>query len=91
MVAADADLVSRVTPLGDRRDVAVGVETWWMARRLGVRGGVRRSTIGESSAAATAGVSAGLTAGMLIEAHARVRADRKSADGASAPRRVLRS
>ena len=70
MVAADADLVSRVTPLGDRRDVAVGVETWWMARRLGVRGGVRRSTIGESRAAATAGVSAGLTAGMLIEAHA---------------------
>ena len=70
MVAADADLVSRVTPLGDRRDVAVGVETWWMARRLGIRGGVRRSTIGESRAAATAGVSAGLTAGMLIEAHA---------------------
>ncbi len=70
MVAADADLVSRVSPLGDRRDVAVGVETWWMARRLGVRGGVRRSTIGESRATATAGVSAGLTAGMLIEAHA---------------------
>ena len=70
MVAADADLVSRVTPSGDRRDVAVGVETWWMARRLGVRGGVRRSTIGESRAAATAGVSAGLRAGMLLEAHA---------------------
>ncbi len=70
VVAADADLASRATPFGDRRDVAVGVETWWMARRLGVRGGLRRSTIGDSRAAATAGVSAGLRAGMLIEAHA---------------------
>lgn len=70
VVAADADLASRTTPFGDRRDVAVGVETWWMAERLGVRGGVRRSTIGESRAAAAAGVSAGLKAGMLIEAHA---------------------
>lgn len=70
IVAADADLASRVTPFGDRRDVAVGVETWWMAQRLGVRGGVRRSTIGESRAAATAGISAALKAGMLIEAHA---------------------
>ena len=70
MVAVDADLVSRVTPLGDRRDVAVGVETWWMAQRLGVRGGMRRSTIGESRAAATVGVSAGLRPGMLVEGHA---------------------
>ncbi len=70
VVAADADLVSRVTPFGDRRDVAAGVETWWLAQRLGVRGGVRRSTIGASRAAATAGISAGLKAGMLIEAHA---------------------
>ena len=75
VVAADADLASRVTPFGDRRDVAVGVETWWMAQRLGVRGGVRRSTIGESRAAATAGVSAALKAGMLIEGHARVRSE----------------
>lgn len=70
VVALDADLLSRATPLGDRRDVAVGVETWWMAQRLGLRGGVRRSTIGDSRGAATAGVSAGLRAGMLIEAHA---------------------
>jgi hypothetical protein len=70
VVSADADLVSRVTPLGDRRDVAVGVETWWMAQRLGVRGGTRRSTIGESRAAITAGMSAAVRSGMLIEAHA---------------------
>jgi len=70
VVAADADLVSRATPFGDRRDVAIGVETWWMAQRLGLRGGVRRSTIGDSRAAAAAGMSAALRPGMLIEAHA---------------------
>jgi hypothetical protein len=69
VVALDADLVSRVTPFGDRRDVAVGVETWWLAQRLGVRGGMRRSTTGESRAAAAVGVSAGLRPAMLIEAH----------------------
>ena len=69
MVSVDGDLTSRATPSGDRRDVAAGVETWWRERRLGLRGGVRRSTIGASRAAVAAGVSAGLTPGMLLEAH----------------------
>ena len=70
VLSADADLASRVTPFGDRRDVAMGVETWWLAQRLGLRGGVRRSTIGESRTAAAVGASAGLNAGLMIEAHA---------------------
>ncbi|HJU41627.1 MAG TPA: conjugal transfer protein TraF [Vicinamibacterales bacterium] len=69
MVSVDGDLTSRATPLGDRRDVAAGVETWWRDRRLGLRGGVRRSMIGASRAAVAAGVSAGLRPGMLAEAH----------------------
>jgi hypothetical protein len=69
MVSVDGDLTSRATPIGDRRDVAAGVETWWRDRRLGLRGGVRRSTIGASRAAVAAGVSAGLTPGTLVEAH----------------------
>ena len=69
MVSVDGDLTSRATPSGDRRDVAAGVETWWRDRRLGLRGGVRRSTIGPSRAAVAAGVSAGLTSGTLFEAH----------------------
>jgi hypothetical protein len=72
MVSVDGDLTSRVTPVGaggKRRDVAAGVETWWRDRRLGLRGGVRRSTIGEARAAVAAGVSAGLTPRMLLEAH----------------------
>ena len=79
IVAVDGDLMSRVTPTGDRRDVAAGVETWWLSQRLGVRAGVRRSTVGEARGAVTAGVSAGLTAGMLLEAHvARGQADERT-------------
>jgi hypothetical protein len=69
IVAADADLAARVTPFGDRRDVAVGIETWWMAQRLGVRGGARRSTIGDSRAAITGGVSYAARPGMFVEGH----------------------
>lgn len=69
LFSVDGDLTSRATPFGDRRDVAAGVETWWRDRRFGLRGGVRRSTIGASRAAVTAGVSAGLTRGMWLEAH----------------------
>ena len=71
--------MSRPTPAGDRRDVAAGVETWWLNQRLGLRGGVRRSTIGEARAAVAAGISAGLTPGMLLEAHVvRGQADERS-------------
>ena len=66
----DADVMSRSTPAGDRRDIAAGVETWWMSQRLGLRGGWRRSTIGDARAAVAAGISAGLKPGMLVEAHA---------------------
>ena len=69
IVSADADLIARAAPNGDRRDVAAGVETWWMSQRLGLRGGVRSSTIGGARAAVAAGVSAGLKPGMLLEAH----------------------
>lgn len=69
VVSVDGDLMSRATPAGDRRDIAAGVETWWMSQRIGVRGGVRRSTIGEARAAVAAGISAGLKPGMLVEAH----------------------
>jgi hypothetical protein len=67
IVAVDGDVLARSAPGGDRRDVAAGLETWWMHQRLGVRGGVRRSTIGDARAAVAAGISAGLTPGMLVE------------------------
>jgi hypothetical protein len=69
IVSFDADLKDRITPLGDRRDVAAGLETWWRQQRLGVRGGWRRSTIGDGRAAVAAGLSAGLKPGILLDAH----------------------
>jgi hypothetical protein len=69
IVSVDGDVLSRPTPAGDRRDVAAGLETWWMSQRIGVRGGVRRSTVGDARAAVAAGISAGLKPGMLVEAH----------------------
>jgi hypothetical protein len=78
IVSVDGDVTSRRTPSGDRRDVAAGVETWWWAQRLGLRGGVRRSTIGDGRAAAAAGISAALGASMFVEAHVvRGRADER--------------
>jgi hypothetical protein len=79
IVSVDGDLTSRPAPSGDRRDVAAGVETWWRNQRLGLRGGVRRSTIGDARGAVAAGISAGLTPGMLLEAHVvRGHADERS-------------
>ncbi len=70
VVSADADLTSRASPSGDRRDLAAGVETWWLQRRLGVRGGVRGSTLGEGRMVVATGLSAAIASGIYIEAHA---------------------
>ena len=68
VVAVDGDLATRVTPTGDRRDVAAGVETWWLARRLGLRGGVRSSTEGNARPVVSAGASA-LLVGLYLEGY----------------------
>ena len=68
VVAVDGDLMNRATLTGDRRDVAAGVETWWLGRRLGVRGGMRGSTVGDARAVLSAGAS-GQLAGMYLEGY----------------------
>jgi hypothetical protein len=67
IVSIDGDLTSRATPFGDRRDVAAGVETWWLDRRLGLRGGVRGSTVGETRGAVAAGASWAVGSSMFVE------------------------
>jgi hypothetical protein len=68
-VSLDADLLSRPTAFGDRRDVAVGVETWWRERTLALRTGTRRSTLGAARAAITGGISYALRPSISVEAH----------------------
>lgn len=79
VVSFDADL-TRVDDLdGERRDVAAGAETWWLRRRVGVRGGWRASTVGDARPIGTAGISIAARSGIFVDAHiARGRNDRQS-------------
>lgn len=54
----------------ERRNVAAGVEQWLMNRRLGVRAGVRASTLGDSRAVVTGGASVMVRPSMFVEGHA---------------------
>ena len=72
IVAVDSDVTTQRSPNGDRRDLALGVETWWKQQRFGVRGGVTRSTVGDARAAVSSGVSAAMTTGMYVDAHATI-------------------
>lgn len=68
-VSMDADVTARVTPFGDRRDIAAGLETWSPDRRLSVRGGLRRSTIGAARTAVAGGASWAVRPTMFVEGH----------------------
>jgi hypothetical protein len=68
-VSVDADVTARVTPFGDRRDIAAGLETWSPDRRLAVRGGRRRSTTGAARMAVAGGASWAVRPTMFVEGH----------------------
>jgi hypothetical protein len=69
VVAVDADLTTTDTPLGERRNIAAGVERWWLTtrRRMGLRGGARVSTVGDARPSVAAGGSLSVWAGLLAE------------------------
>ena len=69
VVSADADLTRKPGLTGERRDIAGGVETWWLQQRLGVRGGVRGSTVGDARPVVAGGVSAAIRPGVFVDAH----------------------
>lgn len=69
-IAADADLMTTSTAVGDVRHVAVGAEAWLLNNRLGVRGGVSANTIGETRPAGSAGVSVAVTRSFHVNASA---------------------
>jgi hypothetical protein len=63
-VAADADLTTTSTAVGDVRHVAGGMEFWTGKGRFGARGGVSANTIGATRPAASGGLSLSLTRGL---------------------------
>jgi F plasmid transfer operon, TraF, protein len=67
VVAIDTDLDRERTPLGDRRDIAVGGERWFKARRIGVRGGFSASTAGDARPALSGGASVAVASGFWVE------------------------
>jgi len=77
-VACDADLTRERTPIGDRRELAVGVERWIHSRRVGLRGGLHVSTVDDARPAAAGGASVMLSGGLWVEGQAFGGADRAS-------------
>jgi hypothetical protein len=68
ILAFDAD-ITRVNAIdGERRDVAAGVEHWLARRMIGVRGGVRASTVGDQRWMFSGGGSVALRPGIYVDA-----------------------
>jgi hypothetical protein len=69
-VAVDADLTRVDSALGERRNVAAGVERWLLGYRLGFRGGVRINTVGgDTQPVGSLGATLHLTPTFAVDAH----------------------
>jgi hypothetical protein len=66
--AVDADLTAVADSGGDRRDLAAGGEWWVRNRRVGIRGGVRASTLGDARVVVNAGGSFAVRSGTYVDA-----------------------
>ena len=66
-LSADLDLTRVRTAVGERRDLAAGVEGWMAGRRVGLRGGVTTNTLARRDASLSAGASLGLTRRMFVD------------------------
>ncbi len=71
-LTADADLTRALDLTGPRRALAFGAEQHLWQRRVGVRGGVRLSTVGEARPALTAGASAAIRTGVFADGYVAV-------------------
>jgi hypothetical protein len=69
VVSFDADLTTVAHPAGERRDLAVGIERWLRGQQIGVRGGVRASTVGDSRTVVSAGASYAVRSGIYVDGH----------------------
>ncbi|HXG87924.1 MAG TPA: hypothetical protein VNJ02_06275 [Vicinamibacterales bacterium] len=81
IVALDADLTRVPHPGGDRRDVALGVERWLRAQQVGVRAGVRSSTVGDARPVVSGGASYAVRAGMYVDGYVAGGANKHRAFG----------
>ncbi|MBI1874271.1 MAG: hypothetical protein HYS05_10370 [Acidobacteria bacterium] len=66
-LALDVDLTRQRALTAERRNVAVGMEQWLMSRRVGLRGGVRASTIGEARPIVAGGASVMIRSSIVVD------------------------
>ena len=70
IVAVDADLTRVPHAQGDRRDVAAGIERWALQQqRLGLRAGVRASTLGDARPVFSVGASYAIRSGTFVDGY----------------------
>ena len=69
VVALDADVTRVPHPAGERRDVAAGVEQWVFRRQIGLRAGVRASTLDDARTVVTGGASVAVRSGTYVDAY----------------------
>jgi len=78
-VSIDADLTTTPGPLGDQRGAAIGGEYWIARGLIGVRGGVRWSTLGDFNRAFSGGATVRLPKSLYVEGQV-TKADADSSD-----------
>lgn len=69
LVSVDADLTRVPHPAGDRRDVAAGLERWLRGQQVGLRAGLRASTVGDARPVVSAGGSLAVRVGTSVDAY----------------------
>jgi hypothetical protein len=69
VVSVDADLTRVMHSAGERRDVAVGIERWLRGQQIGLRGGLRGSTVGDGRPVVSAGGSFAVRAGTFVDGY----------------------
>jgi hypothetical protein len=74
-IAADFDLTTTPTILGDARHMAFGSELW-LGGRFGVRGGFSNNTIDDGGSTRSGGASLGLTKSLFLDAALATGSDR---------------
>lgn len=67
-VAADADLTTTSTVVGEVRHVAAGIESWTARGRVALRAGASANTVGERRPAGSVGVGVALTRALYVNA-----------------------
>ena len=74
-VAADADLTTMSTALGDVRHVTAGFERWAARGKLALRAGASANTVGERRPSGSVGLSVALTRALSVNASRTVGRD----------------